>query len=149
MLSPIHVRHFWNFWENILHRNWVLSQLAVWIFISELFIDISSNSAYFPRLITLELPKSPNSNYLKLTIKDSTVLWSPFKILPASGIWNTRMRHERNRRINHVSRNFSFFKHRFFNMYRISFDDSDHTKYFILGKIQATLLDKKIHNMDF
>ena len=77
MLSPIHVRHFWNFWENILHRNWVLSQLAVWIFISELFIDISSNSAYFPRLITLELPKLPNSNYLKLTIKDSTVLWSP------------------------------------------------------------------------
>ena len=34
-------------------------------------------------------------------------------------------------------------------MYSISFDDSDHTKYFILSKIQATLLDKKIHNMDF
>ena len=66
MLSSIHVRHFWK-WEKVSHSSWVLSQLIGWIFILELFIDNSCNSAYFPRLITLELPKSPYSNYLKLT----------------------------------------------------------------------------------
>ena len=80
MLNPIHVRRFWNFWEIVSNHSLGLSLLTGWIYISELFIDNSCNSAYFPSLITLELPKSPNSNYLKLTFKDSTVLWSPLYV---------------------------------------------------------------------
>ena len=41
------------------------------------FFVYSCNSAYFSRPITLKLPKSPNSNYLKLTIKESAVLCPP------------------------------------------------------------------------
>ena len=76
MLSSIHVRHFWK-WEKVSHSSWVLSQLIGWIFILELFIDNSCNSAYFPRLITLELPKSPYSNYIKHTLIESTVFCPP------------------------------------------------------------------------
>ena len=41
------------------------------------FLAYSRNSAYFSRPITLKLPKSPNSYYLKFTIKESTVLCPP------------------------------------------------------------------------
>ena len=75
----------------ILEKNFqttieLYSQLTGWIIIWLLFINNSHNSAYFLRPITLELLKSPNSNCLKLTVKDSTVLWSPLYImlLPAN-----------------------------------------------------------------
>ena len=49
-----------------------MNYLFIW------FFTYTRNSAYFPCPITLKLPKLPNSNYLKLTIKECTVLWSPF-----------------------------------------------------------------------
>ena len=48
------------------------------------FFAYSRNSAYFPHPITLELSKSPDSNYLKLTIKESTVLCPPLYLNCAS-----------------------------------------------------------------
>ena len=60
---------FFHFCEKVSYRIWVLSY--------DLFHTYSRNSAYFPRPMTLESPKSPNSNYLKLTIKESTVFCTP------------------------------------------------------------------------
>ena len=55
---------------------WTLGYVTGWIFTSEIFNDNSRNSAYFPRPKTLDSNKSLNSNSLKLTLKESTVLWS-------------------------------------------------------------------------
>ena len=44
------------------------------------FFTQSRNSAYFPRPITLESSKSPNSIYIKLTINNCHVLWIPLYV---------------------------------------------------------------------
>ena len=67
---------FLNFCIKVSYWIWVLGYVTGWIFISYIFNDYSQNPAFFPRPKTLDLHKSPNSNCL-LTIKESTVLWSP------------------------------------------------------------------------
>ena len=84
---PFYVRNFSKFWVKVSIYIWVLSQLMGWIFVLWIFNDNPRNSAYFPRPMTQESPKSPNSNYLKLTVKESTVLCPPL-YLPRNTVFN-------------------------------------------------------------
>ena len=56
-------KDFFHFCVKVSYRIWVIGFLRAWIFISYGFFAYSRNSAYFPRPIMLESPKSPNSNY--------------------------------------------------------------------------------------
>ena len=63
-------------WETIWKVSyyiWVLSQLTGLILISKLFKDNLQNLVYFLRPYTLKLLNSPNSDYTKIAVKDSTV----------------------------------------------------------------------------
>ena len=58
-----------------------------WIFISWISNDNSRNSAYFSCPKMLKSQKSHNSNYLKLAIKECTVLWAPLYIFLIFNSW--------------------------------------------------------------
>ena len=68
---------FFHFCEKVSYLIWILGYLRALIFISYGFFGYSRNSAYFPRRLTFESSKSPNPNYLKLTIKECTVFCTP------------------------------------------------------------------------